>query len=175
VAIAGVFAVVVAMHHTRHAATYGGLPSWLPKTQVHVGRLVQASPAHPWRAIEGDTVSVRAGGGRVLATAVGPDVPKEGQFPVPKTSPCTFTVTLRGAAGAVPLAAGAFTIVDELGHLHRPQVTAPHRGAVPGRVAAGRTVTLTVQDVLPTGGGRLQWTPGGRTPVVSWDFDVEID
>jgi hypothetical protein len=42
-------------------------------------------------------------------------------------------------------------------------------------VARGRTVTLTVTTVLPTGNGQLRWAPAGARPVVSWDFDVEID
>jgi predicted lipoprotein with Yx(FWY)xxD motif len=33
---------------------------------------------------------------------------------------------------------------------------------------------LTVYAVLPTGNGRLQWSPAGK-PIVSWDFEVEID
>lgn len=173
-AVAVSFAVVVATR-TQPVPTYGGLPSWLPKAKVSVGRLVDASAAHPWRAIEGDEVSVLVGNGRVLATTVGPDVPENGEFPVPATSPCTFTVTLKGVAGDVPLAPRAFTILDELGHLHRPQVTASDGGAVPTEIRVGRTVTLTVHDVLPTGGGRVRWSPGGTTPIVSWDFDVEID
>jgi hypothetical protein len=36
-------------------------------------------------------------------------------------------------------------------------------------------VSLNVRDVLPTGGGRLRWAPDDPRPLVSWDFDVEID
>jgi hypothetical protein len=42
-------------------------------------------------------------------------------------------------------------------------------------VAAGHPVLLAVSAVLPVGNGRLSWTPAGRRPLVSWDFDVEID
>ena len=157
------------------SARYGGIPSWLPKPKVHVGRVATASPAHPWLAIEGDTVSVRLLHGRTLATAVGPSVPHEGQFPVPPSTPCTFTVTFSAARGSVPLRAGAFTIVDELGRRHHPRVSGRHGGAPPRRVADGRTVTLVVRDVLPTGNGRLRWTPAGSAAIVSWDFEVEID
>ena len=41
---------------------------------------------------------------------------------MPKTSPCSFTVTFTAASGAVPLSAQAFTILDELGRLHHPRV-----------------------------------------------------
>jgi hypothetical protein len=158
------------------SAKYGQIPSWLPKPKVRVGRTAVATPARPWLAIEGDTVSVRFAHARVLATAVGPAVPHEGQFPVPATTPCTFTITFTAASGAVPLNAKAFMIIDEYGHLHHPRVTATGGGPLPPQlVAPGGTVSLTVNDVLPTGNGRLRWAPYGATPIVSWDFDVEID
>ena len=159
----------------RSTAKYGQIPAWLPKAAVPVGRTVAASAAHPWLAIEGDTVSVHLAHGRVMATTVGPAVPEEGAFPVPATTPCAFTVTLTTASGAVPVSPRAFTILDELGYLHRPRVTAAGGGSPPARVARGRTVTLSVTAVLPTGNGRLRWAPAGATPIVSWDFDVEID
>ena len=159
----------------RSSAKYGQIPAWLPKATVPVGRTVEASAAHPWLAIEGDTVSVHLADGRAMATAVGPAVPEEGAFPVPATSPCAFTVTLTAASGAVPVSPRAFTILDELGQLHHPRVTAAGGGAPPARVARGQTVRLTVSAVLPTGNGRLRWAPAGATPIVSWDFDVEID
>ena len=158
-----------------HTATYGGIPSWLPKPKVRVGRIVQASAAHPWLAIEGDTVSVHLAGGRTTATAVGPAVPEEGQFPVPRTTPCSFNVTLTDVSGAVPLSPSAFTIVDEQGLLHHPRVTVTGGGALPQRVGHGRSISLTISDVLPTGSGTLQWAPDTAKPIVSWDFDVEID
>ena len=54
-------------------------------------------------------------------------------------------------------------------------MTARAAAPLPRAVAPGRTVTLTVSDVLPTGNGRLRWAPQGAAPIVSWDFDVEID
>ena len=157
------------------AAQYGGLPSWLPTPALPVGRVVQASPAHPWLAIEGDTVRVILPGSQLLATAVGPAVPEDGKFPVPATTACTFTITLTGVSGTVPLRAAAFTIRDEQGQLHHPQRRRPGRQASAVVASAGQTVTLTIKAVLPTGSGELQWAPQGATPVVSWDFDVEID
>jgi hypothetical protein len=181
-AIAGlalVLAVFAGLHLAAHPASsparYGGIPSWLPTPTVPVGRVVQASAAHPWLAIEGDTVSVHLARGRVLVTAVGPAVPEEGRFPVPATSPCTFTVTFTRASGLVPVRPAAFTILDELGHLHHPQVTIRNGASPPAALTPGQTVSLTVKAVLPTGSGQLRWAPGGTRPIVSWDFDVEID
>jgi hypothetical protein len=154
---------------------YGGLPKWLPKPTVQVGRVVTATVAHPWLAVEGDSVRAELRRGHVLVTAVGPAVPEEGAFPVPPTTLCTFTVTFAHGVGSVPLAATAFTITDELGHQHHPRVSLQGGGLLPARVRAGQPVTVTVADVLPTGNGTLHWAPSGRTPLVSWDFDVEID
>jgi hypothetical protein len=102
-------------------------------------------------------------------------VPEQGRFPVPATTACRFTLTLRGEAGSVGLSASAFTIVDELGGVHRPGVTTARGGPLPRLLAPGRTLALTVSGVLPTGNGRLRWAPLGGRPIVSWDFDVEID
>jgi hypothetical protein len=154
---------------------YGGLPSWLPKSTVKVGRVVSASAAHPKLAIQGDTVAVTLAGGHVLATAVGPTVPEEGEFPVPATTPCSFTVTFTRAAGTVPVSPATFTILDEQGQLHHPRVTARGGGKAPATVGQQQTVTVVVKAVLPTGSGQLRWSPGPGKPVVSWDFDVEID
>jgi len=176
IATGGAVAGVLLTRSGRPAAGgYGQIPSWLPQPKTPVGRIVSASPAHPWLAIEGDSVSVRFARGRVLATAVGPQVPEEGRFPVPATSPCTFVVTFARTSGTVPLRSSSFTILDEDGRLHRPRVTVLGGGALPARLPAGKTISVKVSSVLPTGSGDLRWAPGGRKPVVSWDFDVEID
>jgi hypothetical protein len=172
--------LLIADRGARRAAStapsaYGQIPSWLPKAKVAVNRVVTASAAHPWLAVEGDTVAARLAGGRTLVAAVGPVVPREGSFPVPATTPCVFTITFSSASGEVQLRSGAFTILDEFGHLHHPRVTTTGGGAPPRRVAPGQTVSLTISGVLPTGNGRLSWTPAGAKPLVSWDFDVEID
>jgi hypothetical protein len=159
---------------TRQSARYGGIPGWLPK-RASVDRTVHASNAHPALAIQGDSVAVALTHGRVLATTVGPNVPREGRVPVPATSPSTFTVTFTAASGVVPLSPAAFTIVDELGHVHHPSVTATGGGAPPQRILPGRTLSVTVHSVIPTGNGRLIWAPDQGRPIAEWDFDLEID
>ena len=190
VALAGLLAVAVAVavvlgavallagHGGAKAspsARYGGLPSWLPKGTAPVGRIVQASPTHPVLGIEGDTVAVRLARASSYATAVGPSVPESGKFPVPRTSPCTFIVTFAGTSGVVPISAAGFTITDELGRLHHPKVMALDGGAPSSLIAPGKPLSLEIYAVLPTGSGSLSWAPVGRRPIVSWDFDVEID
>lgn len=157
------------------ADTYGGLPSWLPKATVPVGRVLPASAARPQLGIEGDTMDVHVGRAVVTVTAVGPQVPEEGQFPVPKTSPCAFDVTFTGASGPVPLRFRDFTVLDELGQLHYLRLASTKGGRPPTQVQPGQTVTLVMSAVLPTGSGTLRWSPQAPKPIASWDFDVEID
>ena len=159
---------------THSSARYGGIPSWIPKPKVHVGRLALASEAHPWLAIEGDTVSVTLPNGHVIATLVGPAVPHEGP-PLTATTRCTFVLTLAAKSGSIPLRRIGFVISDERGDLHHPRVTASSGGPLPETLRAGRAISLTLRDVLPPGSGQLAWTPAGTRPVVSWDFVVEID
>jgi hypothetical protein len=156
-------------------AKYGGLPSWLPKSRVRVNRIVEADAAHPQLAIEGDTVDVRLHGGRTTMTAVGPDVPEEGEVPVPPNSPCRFAVTFASVHGAVPIAARAFSFLGEHGQVNRARVTLRGGAPAPRQVLPGHPVTLMLSAVLPTGNGRLRWAPQGPTPIASWDFEVEID
>ena len=160
---------------TRRSARYGAVPGWLRQFAPPVDRTSRASSAHPALAIQGESVAVDLTHGRVLATTVGPNVPREGRVPVPATSPSTFIVTFSAASGVVPLIPAAFTIVDELGHVHHPLVRATDGGAPPRQILPGQTVSLTVHSVLPIGNGRLIWAPDRARPTVAWDFDLEID
>ncbi|MCW3020007.1 MAG: hypothetical protein JWN10_2315 [Solirubrobacterales bacterium] len=176
--VLGVVALLAAGHGKPDAssnARYGGLPGWLPKATVPVGRIVHASAAHSVLAIEGDTVAVGLASGDVSATVVGPSVPESGRFPVPRTSPCTFVVTFAATSGVIPLRSADLTITDEQGRLHHPKVTALHGGVPPRRITPGKPISLEVYAVLPTGSGSVSWAPESRRPIVSWDFDVEID
>ena len=180
IAAMAVVTVVVVIFATqgggaKPAATYGGLPSWLPKTTTPTDQLVSATAAHPKLAVEGDTIRVGLAHGQVDATVVGPEVPEAGKFPVPATSPCSFTVTLTRVSGHIPLRASDFTILAENSHLYHPRVTAPHGRPTPGVVKPGQTLMLTIKAVLPTGRGQVRWKPEAGPPISSWDFDVEID
>ena len=156
--------------------TFGYIPAWLGSPKVPVGRLVTATPTHPWLAVQGDTVRVQLPNARVLATVVGPAVPEEGQVPVPKTTPCTFTVTLTAASAPIPIRPRQFATIDEQGALHTLTVRTIHGGPPPSQVTPATTVALKMSAVLPTGQGRLMWAPlQGTKPLVQWDFDVEID
>ena len=158
--------------HAR-ADRYGGLPSWLPTSTVPVHRLVQASAAHPQVGVEGDTIEVTLARGSARATVIGPYGTVQGQYPVPETTPCTMVMTLSARRGTVPVRAGDFTFVDELGNVVHPQVTAGSASAV--KATGPGEEQVSIHDVLPTGAGQLRWAPDGSTTVATWDFSVEID
>jgi hypothetical protein len=150
--------------------------SRLPKaTTPAAGRVLIATPGRSRLAIEGDTVAARLPDGRAMVTAVGPSVPETGMSPVPSTTPCQFTFTLAAIHGSIPLSRRDFTFLGEHGQRNGARVTVRGGGRLPRRIVAGRPVTLTLSSVLPIGSGQLQWVPSGGRPLVSWDFDVEID
>ena len=178
VALTGAGALLASEGVARHGssqARYGGLPSWLPKPKHLTNQLLHADPAHHLLAIQGNQVSVTLPHGHVLATAVGPQVPEEGHFPVPPTSPATFIVTFTAGSGAIPLSPGEFGLIDDLGHVRHPTATAMDGGPLPQVVPPGQTLSIKLHDVIPTGDGGLAWTPYGERPIVTWDFIVEID
>jgi hypothetical protein len=150
--------------------------SRMPKaTAPAADRVLTATPSRSGLAIEGDTVAARLPDGRAMVTAVGPAVPETGMSPVPATTPCQFTFTLAAIHGSIPLSRRDFTFLGEHGQRNGARVTLRGGGRLPRRIVAGRPVTLTLSSVLPIGNGQLQWAPSGGRPLVSWDFDVEID
>jgi hypothetical protein len=93
----------------------------------------------------------------------GPRVPPFVAPPPPAVT-ATFTITLTGISGSVPVCLGDFTITDQLG-----------RTFVPSLVAGEANVAFRVNAVLAPGEGRIHWRPAGTAPVVTWDFVVEND
>ena len=138
-----------------------------------VDRVVTASAAHPQLAVQGVPVRVALPSGQAQAEVIGPKVPPF-VTPPPEQVTATFTVSLTHVSGTVPLTASAFTITDQLGRSFRPSLVA---GEVPPPtpVPADRAVTLQLTAVMPTGEGRIYWSPTGGAPIVGWDFIVEND
>jgi hypothetical protein len=159
----------------RASDRYGSLPSWLPKVSAPVDRPIPASPRHPVLVIQGDSVAVRLPRGRAVVTAVGPRVPDEGRGPVPTISPCTFVVTLTAGSGSVPIAAQAFTLVDDQHRIHHPRVRAANGEPLPSTLPPHTTLSLSLYAVLPAGDGGLEWAPDGGRAVAAWDFVAETD
>jgi hypothetical protein len=156
-------------------AKYGGLPSWLPKPKHLTRRTLAAGVGHPAVSIQGEAIAVHLASGNVYATVVGPEVPEEGRFPVPATSPVSFVLTFARTSGTVPLRAADLELVDGRGGVHHPVVTALHGGPLPAHVPTGKPFSVRLRGVLPTGDGAVEWKPAPGRPLAGWAFTVEID
>jgi hypothetical protein len=150
----------------------GPLPAYLPKTTQPVDRVVTASAAKPQLAVQGVAVAVDLPAGHVLAVVDGPAVPPFVSPPPPAVT-ATFTITLSHSSGTVPISLSDFSITDQLGRTFQPTFVVGEEPP-PASVAPGSTVTFQLNAVLPTGDGRIHWSPGGQ-PIVTWDFVVEDD
>jgi hypothetical protein len=148
-------------------------PSFLPTETVPVDRVVTASAAHPQLAVQGVGVRVELPSGRALATVTGPRVPPFVSPPPPVVT-ATFDVSLARVSGDVPVRLADFTITDQLGRSFHPDLV-QHEKPPPAEVSAPHSASFEVTAVMPTGEGRLDWSPGGGRPLVSWDFVVEND
>jgi len=111
--------------------------------------------------------------GEVLATVSGPQVPPFVTPPPPAVT-AVFTVSLAQVSGTVPLRLADFTITDQLGRTFRPTLVTGE-SAPPATAPVETTLTFRLTAVMPTGEGRLHWSPTGGSPIVSWDFIVEND
>jgi hypothetical protein len=152
---------------------FGTLPPYLPKNTAPVDRIVTASPGRPQLAVQGVSLQVDLPEGRVLATVTGPQVPPFVAPPPPEVT-ATFNISLAHASGTVPVRLTDFTITDQLGRTFEPTLVTGE-AAPPPSVRPGPTVSFQVTAVMPTGDGRLHWSPTGSPPIASWDFIVEND
>lgn len=151
---------------------FGTLPAFIPTTTTPVDRVVTASVARPALAVQGVAVNVNLPAGHVLGLVTGPTVPPFVTPPPPAVT-ATFTVALSHASGSVPVRLSDFTITDQLGRTFEPTLVVGEKHP-PATVSPGATVTFQVTAVMPTGEGRIHWSPGGKL-VASWDFIVEND
>jgi hypothetical protein len=148
-------------------------PSFLPTSPAPVDQVVTASTGHPQLAVQGIGVRVDLPSGMGLVTVTGPKVPPF-VAPPPETVTATFDVSLTHVSGTIPIRLSDFTITDQLGRTFTPSLVQGETSP-PSTAAAGATVDFQVNAVMPTGEGRLYWSPTGNTPLVGWDFIVEND
>ncbi len=162
-----------ASHSSSH---YGGYPKFLPPSTLHTDphHVVVATDAQPDYASQGDTVDVHLASGDALITAVGPATPGQGLDPEPQISYVTWTVTVVGEKGSVPVALRDFSAVDDVGRLY-PMSPTQGEAPIPSKVTKGTKVTFAMRAQMPTGEGLLHWEPGGKLSPVAWDFTVETD
>ncbi len=156
--------VVASLRQTSHAR-YGGLPSYLASRQGDPHRVLLATAHHPARTTQGAPVRLRLAGGSGTAMAAGPIVPLDMGGTDATTAAARFTLTFTKLHGRVPLRTNLFGILDEQGALHVPPVHVRRHGD---------SARVSVRLRLPTGDGKIVYSPAGR-PLVTWDYTLETD
>ncbi|MDE3134185.1 MAG: hypothetical protein KGL15_08980, partial [Acidobacteriota bacterium] len=164
------------------ATRYGRLPSWLPKLS-NTTRLEQARASRPVLSEEqGYTIRAELPTGSADVTAVGPQMPSKvaqavqsGSWPHDRLAPGTFLVTLAHVRGSVPLSAGAFSILTDLGVIEHPKVTVKGGGALPPALHSGQHLALAVTAQVSEGAGSVRWAPLGPKVLVGWIYQLELD
>lgn len=158
---------------TQPALGYRPLPTFLPTDTAPVDRVVTASPSQPQLAVQGVGVEVKLPAGRVLVTVTGPHVPPFVSPPPPQVT-AVFDVSLARATSSVPVRLADFTITDQLGRSFHPTFLT-EKPAPSDTLQAGHGVTFQLTAAMPTGEGRMYWSPTHGSPIVGWDFIVEND
>ena len=158
------------------ATPLGSYPSFLPKDTLNQGTdsRLTGTVQRPALTNEGDVVKVKTATFSVLATVSGPQVPGEGLPFQANADTCTWTVTLSGATGTVPIKTTDFTAIDDQGNVYKPAFV-PGQPRPPAELKPGQKVRFELRAVEATGEGLMRWAPDGTHIVAKWDFVVEND
>jgi hypothetical protein len=187
-AIAVIFGGLIGGHNGTRSATeskYGGYPAWLPNTKLPpVNTVLKANASQPQLgAVEGNTIEVQLpSGAEADITAVGPALPawvsaaaQAGTLSQGSPVPTTFTLTLIGRTGTVPLRASAFSILTAAGQVLHPAITGPGGAPLPATLRARQHLNLTLKAQLVEGDGSLRWAPTGPSVLSAWLYQLELD
>jgi hypothetical protein len=134
------------------------------------GEPATSGAGHPGRLGRGSSAARPGGGDRRR-----PARSRRGPRPGCDHQPRTFVVTLTAGSGSVPIAARAFTLVDDQHRIHHPRVRPANGEPLPSTLPPHTTLSLSLHAVLPAGDGGREWAPDGGRPVVAWDFVAETD
>ena len=151
-------------------------PSFLPQKSLDPSDdgVLTGTAARPAVSIQGEPVRVRTAAWSVLIDVQGPVVPGEGlPYQGPSTT-CTWTVTMSGATGLVPVSLAAFNSIDHLGQIYG-MVGVEGQPPVPSSVGPGQSVTFEMRAYEAVGEGLMRWAPDGQHIVAMWDYEVEND
>jgi hypothetical protein len=158
------------------ATPLGSYPSFLPKDTLHQGTdgVLTGTAQRPALTSQGDVVKVKTAHWSVRITVTGPQVPGEGLPFQANADTCTWTVTMSGATGTVPIAAADFTAIDDQNNVYKPRFVAG-QPKPPAELKPGHSVKFELRAVEATGEGLMRWAPDGTHIVAKWDFVVEND
>lgn len=151
-------------------------PAFLPKSTLDptVDRVLLGTMRRPALTVEGLPVEVRTRAFSVSVTVSGPIVPGEGLPYQPVATTCTWTITMKDATGAVPVALRDFHAVNHLGAYQVPKLV-PGERPPPALLRPGRSIKFQIRAYQLVGEGSMQWAPDHRHDVAMWDYEVEND
>jgi len=152
------------------ASGIGDLPSFLPTRSAN--GVAHGSADSPAMSYPGSPVIVQLATGHVTVEVDGPALPPDTKLNAVQVD-CTFTITLRDADSAVPLAASQFDVVDHTGVVHALAYVASASG--PPRVAPQEAVKFKLVATLPSGEGLIRYHPTADVVVAAWDYVAETD
>jgi hypothetical protein len=151
-------------------------PAFLPKKTLDpsVDATLVGTMTKPALTVEGLPVKVETSGWDVTATVSGPIVPGEGLPVQNDATTCTWTVTMYGATGDVPISIADFHSVDHLGSVFLMGLV-PGEAAPPTVLKPGQRTTFQLRSYELVGEGMMQWAPDHKHVVADWDYTVEND
>jgi hypothetical protein len=151
-------------------------PAFLPKQTLDpkVDAALVGTMSRPALQVEGLVVKVETPHFDVLVTVSGPIVPGEGLPVQHAATTCTWTVTMTGATGNVPVSLADFHSVDHLGSVFLLGLV-PGEHAPPSTLHPHETLTFKLRAYQLVGEGIMQWAPDHRHVVANWDYTVEND
>lgn len=153
-----------------------GYPSYLPPSTLHYDSdaEVVGTAAQPALTNQGDPVKIVTPHWSVVAVVTGPEVPGEGLPYQASFTTCTWTVTLSGATGDVPISVPDFDSIDYRGDVYQPELV-PGQPIPPKTLRPGQKVSFELRTGEAVGEGLMRWAPIGGHIVAKWDFVVEND
>lgn len=155
-------------------ASLGSVP--IP-TAPAVDPLPTATPGKPQLlAMGAPTLVVFDSATRGTATATGPDqtvtqpTARATGSGIGATTAATITLTVKSAAGSIPLNAADLICRDGSGML----IPLTPVGPSSATAMAGATATVLVSGTFSSGAAQLTWQPSGNR-LALWDFTIELD
>lgn len=153
------------------APSAGHYPVATPQPRVE--QTPTAAPGHYQLVAAGDPVRVQLPGADLVAVVSGPDVqlptPAPGEPITADAAPGVLSVSLTATSGSLTVPASSFLGLDES---RNPIALAPDAADL--TVSPGHPATLLLRSTFASGHTTLTWQPQG-TPLITWDFVVEID
>ena len=103
---------------------------------------------------------------------LGPEPPSGDTKAGEESADLTWQITFSEVTKDIPLSPAQFNIQDGTGAFH---TMSPKGDPLPRTIKAGRTTSVKMHAVVPSGDGMVRWAPDGKHVVALWDYIAELD